>query len=157
MGSIEPKKYEVVLSEDQRETLHRLVHTGSASAHQQRSARILLKVDRGSGHPPISNDDVAEMLDISRRTVIRTKQRFVQEGLERVLDGAYSRFRSERRVLTGDVEAHLIALACGPAPEGFVRWSLRLLADRVVELGHVETVSHETIRTILKKMNSNPG
>jgi hypothetical protein len=107
--------------------------------------------DQSQGEPSYTDGDIAEVLDISRRTVIRIKQRFVQGNLEVALTGSFPRDRPERRCLDGKGEARLIALACSEAPDGRQRWTLELLADRMVRLGYVEHISPETVRTTLKK------
>jgi transposase len=150
------KRYPVHLSPEQRQELHHLIHTGKSTAHQQMAARVLLKADE-STEQPSSSSQIAEALEISPRTVIRIKQRFVQQGLATALSGNYPKERPLRRKVDGRVEAHLIALACGPAPLGHRRWTMQLLADRVVDLGFVDHISDETIRLALKKTNCVPG
>jgi transposase len=118
---------------------------------------VLLLSDQSQGAPSHPDGQIAEMLAISRRTVIRIRQHFYQEGLQRVLAGGYSREHPERRSLDGKGEAQLILLACSQAPEGHQRWTVRLLADRMVQLEYVEHISPETVRQTLKKMNSSPG
>jgi Homeodomain-like domain len=144
-------RYPVTLTAEQRERLTRLIRTGKSSAYQQVVARVLLKLDRSEGEPPPPDGQIAQALEISRRTVIRIKERFVKEGLEVTLSRKYPQTRPERRRITGQEEAHLIALACGPAPDGQQRWTLRLLADKMVDLEYVDQVSHETVRQALKK------
>jgi Homeodomain-like domain len=150
------KRYPVYLSAEQRQELHHLIHTGKSTAHQQVAARVLLKADE-SNEQPSSSSQIAEALEISPRTVIRIKQRFVQQGLATALSGNYPTERPLRRKVAGRVEAHLIALACGPAPQGQRRWTMQLLADRVVDLGIVDQISDETLRLALKKTNCVPG
>jgi transposase len=150
-------RYPVTLTAEQRERLTRLIRTGKSSAYQQVVARVLLKLDRSQPEPPPPDGQIAQALEISRRTVIRIKERFVKEGLEVTLSRKYPQTRPERRRITGQEEAHLIALACGPAPDGQQRWTLRLLADKMVDLEYVDQVSHETVRQALKKMNSSRG
>ena len=150
------KRYPVYLSTEQRQELHHLIHTGKSTAHQQMAARVLLKADE-SNEQPSSSSQIGEALEISPRTVIRIKQRFVQQGLSTALSGNYPTERPLRRKIDGRVEAHLIALACGPAPQGHRRWTMQLLADRVVDLGFVDQISDETIRLALKKTNCVPG
>ena len=150
------KRYPVHLSTEQLQELQRLIHTGRSTAHQQMAARVLLKADE-SNEQPSTSSQIAEALEISPRTVIRIKQRFVQQGLSTALSGNYPKERPLRRKVDGRVEAHLIAIACGPAPQGHRRWTLQLLADRVVDLGFVDQISDETIRLALKKTNCVPG
>ena len=146
------KRYPVHLSPEQQQELQQLIHTGKSTAHQQMAARVLLKADESNEHPS-SSSQIAEALEISPRTVIRIKQCFVQQGLSTALSGNYPKERPLRRKVDGRVEAHLIALACGPAPLGHRRWTMQLLADRVVDEGIVDQISDETIRLALKKTN----
>ena len=139
------KKYEVRLSSEEKRLLRKVVRSGRSSAQAITRARILLKVDEGW-----KAAQVATALDISERTVIRARKRYAQEGLEETL---HRRNQAHRyRKLDQQAEAHLIALACSPAPEGHDHWELRLLADRMVELGVVESLSHEAVRLHLKKL-----
>lgn len=150
------KRYPVHLSAEQQQHLHQLIRTGKATAHQQMAARVLLKADEAN-EQHFSSSQIAHALEISARTVIRIKQRFVQQGLQAALSGNYPTERPLRRKVDGRVEAHLIAMACGPAPLGHRRWTMQLLADRVVDLGFVDHISDETIRLALKKTNCVPG
>lgn len=150
------KRYPVYLSAEQKQELHHLIHTGTSSAHQQMAARVLLKADEVN-EQRLSSSQIASALEISPRTVIRIKQRFVQQGLSAALSGNYPKERPLRRKIDGRVEAHLIALACGPAPQGHRRWTMQLLADRIVDLGIVDQISDETVRLALKKTNCVPG
>lgn len=144
------KRYAVSLRTEQRQELQHLIHTGKSTAHQHMAARVLLKADEAN-EEQLSSSQIAQALEISARTVIRIKQRFVQQGLQAALRGNYPTERPERRKVNGHLEAHLIATACGPAPQGQQRWTLRLLADRMVELEEIEQISYETIRQVLKK------
>jgi transposase len=150
-------RYPVRLSPEQRDQLTHLIRTGSSPAYQQTTARVLLKLDRSQPEPPPTDGQAAEVLSISRRTVIRIKERFASQGLEAVLRRGYPPTRPLQRHVHGQEEAHLIALACGPAPDGYQRWTLRLLADKMVQLHYVDQISYETVRQVLKKMNSSPG
>jgi transposase len=143
--------YPVKLTLEQRRWLETMVHTSSTPAKHYLVARILLMSDQSEGAPSRTDGQIAEALDISRRTVIRIKQRFVQGGLETALTGSFPRERPERRCLDGKGEAQLIRLACSQAPDGRQRWTLELLADQMVCLGYVEHISPETVRTTLKK------
>lgn len=149
-------KYEVALSEEQRYALQQLISSGKAPARQLAHARILLKIDRNGQGRQWTDEQVAEMVEMSRYTVMRVRERFVEHGLADALNHRHAPC-TRARALDGEQEAHLIALTCSPAPEGQARWTLRLLADRMVELEYVEQVSHETVRQVLKKTNSNPG
>lgn len=144
------EKYAVRLTLEERNRLDRLVRAGKSSARITARARILLKTDEGWTAPR-----VAQALDVAEATVLRIKRRFTEDGLDGVLKDRVQAHRY--RKLDDRGEAHLIALACSDAPEGHERWNLRLLADRMVELGVVESLSHETVRLRLKKTCSNRG
>lgn len=150
------KKYIVALSREERETLERVTTTGKTSAYKLNHARILLKADINQEGGGWRDQDISDALDISVSTIERVRQRFVEQGLESALS-RQTPSRTKPRLLDGEQEAHLIALACAEVPEGQGKWSVRLLADRLVELGYVESISHETVRQTLKKTNSNPG
>jgi transposase len=149
------KKYLVELSEQELEYLHKLISSGTAPARKLNRARILLKVDVGKHAEAraLSDRQIARMLESSTATVQRARERCFYEG---GLQAALERSKPDRvykRSLEGRAEAHLIALACSEPPPGRDRWSLRLLADKAVELGIVEKLSHETVRRTLKKTN----
>ena len=150
------KRYPVHLSAEQRQELQHLIHTGKSTAHQQMAARVLLKADEAN-EEHLSSSQIAQGLEISPRTVIRIKQRYAQQGLSTALSGNYPKERPLRRKIDGHVEAHLIAIACGPAPQGHRRWTMQLLADRVIDLGIVDQISDEAVRLALKKTNYVPG
>jgi len=151
------KKYRVTLSEEEREDLEALTRKGAHQSRRVVNALILLACDEGLANPRRSHGkDIAGVLRTSMRKIDRVKKRFVEEGLEAAL-GSRQGQRVHERKTDGDFEAHLVALSCGNPPEGFARWSLRLLADRVVELEYIDSISHETVRRILKKTKSNPG
>ena len=144
------EKYGVQLSTQEKGRLRQMIRSGRSSAQAITRARILLKTDEGW-----SAAQVAQALDISDRTVFRAKRRYAEEGVDEVL-----RHRNQvnrYRKLDDRSEAHLIALACSPAPEGHDHWTLRLLAGKAVELGLVESLSHETVRLRLKKTSSSRG
>jgi transposase len=149
------KKYLVELSEQERVYLHKLISSGSAPARKLNRARILLKTDIGNHAEAqaLSDRQIAQMLDTSIATVQRARERFYEGGLQAALERSKPD-RVYKRSLEGRAEAHLIALACSEPPRGRDRWSLRLLADKAVELGFVESISHETVRKTLKKTNS---
>ena len=151
-----PKKYRVTLAPAEREQLQELIASGVAPARTLTHARILLKADEAEGRPVWSNADIAEMLEVSEPTISRVRKRFAEAGWEAALHRKPAARQWERK-LDGAQEAHLIALSCSAAPEGRERWSLRLLAEQMVQLGHVEEVSYETIRRTLKRGSSNPG
>jgi len=148
--------YKVTLSQEERNELHEISHSGKRAARVVLAALALLAVDRGDFQTiKQSERDIAETLHISPCSINNIKKRFVEEGLEAVLERKPMPSRGKR--YDGDFEAYLTALACSKAPEGHARWSLRLLADRVVELQYADKISHETIRQILKKTNSSLG
>jgi transposase len=153
------KKYLVELSEQEREYLHKLISSGTAPARKLNRSRILLKADVGkhAEAKALSDRQIARMLETSTATatatVQRARERFYEGGLQAALERSKPA-RLYKRSLEGRAEAHLIALACSEPPRGRIRWSLRLLADKAVELGLVEKVSYETVRKTLKKTNS---
>jgi transposase len=150
------KKYIVTLTEAERQMLQSMLSRGKAAARKLMHARILLKADVSAGRRAGSDEEIAQGLEAGRATVERVRRQFVEEGLEAALEPRKPR-RQYRPKLDGDGEAHLIALACSQAPEGRSRWTLRLLADRMVVLGHVDHLSHETVRGVLKKTNLSLG
>jgi hypothetical protein len=146
----------VELTGAQRAELSGLLSKGAAPARTQAHARILLKVDRGPDGPGLLDAAAAEAVEVSPSMVGRTRRRFVERGLAAALHRKGPDRVYERR-LDGAAEAHLVALSCSAPPAGRVRWTLRLLADRLVELQVVPAVSHETVRRTLKKTRSSPG
>jgi len=144
-------RYLVRLPEEQRRWLETMLHTSRTPAKHYLVARVVLMSDQSQGEPEATDGQKASILSISRRTVMRIKQRFVQGSLEVALTGSFPRERPERRCLDGKGEAQLIHLACSQAPDGRQRWTLELLADKMVQLGYVEHISPETVRTTLKK------
>ena len=145
------KKYMVKLTEDERQHLDELIHTGKRSAQQVTKARILLKADVSAEGGGWSDSRIVQALDTSLATVCRTRQQFVEEGFEAVLTRKQRAVPSRPCIFDGEKEAQLIALACSAPPEGRVRWTLRLLEDKVVELHIVEQASDNTIGRTLKK------
>jgi hypothetical protein len=149
-------KYAVYLTEAERARLRTLIGSGAAPARLLTRARILLKANQGEGGPCWSDDAIAGAVEVHPATVARVRRRFVEAGLEAALE----RKRPDRvyaRVLDGAAEAHLVALACSAPPTGREQWTLRLLADELVRLEVVPTVSHETVRRTLEQTNSNRG
>ena len=144
------KKYIVTLSDEERQRLETLVSQGKAAARKIQRAWILLKADATPAGPAWSDEKIREAFTVSLVTIYRVRQAFVEEGFEAVLTRA-SKSRHRRRKLDGEQEAHLIALACSKPPPGRRRWTLRLLADKMVELGHSDRVATETVRQTLKK------
>jgi len=158
------KKYIVTLAEDERVTLGAIITKGKHKSQKILNALILLGCDEGEfqtkrfpeGSIRTTNEEMARVLNISMRKIDRVKKRFVVDGLEVALNGRKGS-RIYAKKADGDFEAHLVALSCSEPPEGFARWSLRLLADKVVELDYIDSVSHETVRRILKKTKSSLG
>jgi len=149
------QKYHVDLTPDERQYLEQFTTTGRHAAYQINHARILLKADRNQPSGSWRDTEIKEALDLSLRTIERVRKRFVEDGIEAALKSRPGAGR--RREVTGEVEAHLIALRCSEVPTGVGRWTLRLLAERMVELKYVEHISHESVRQVLKKTNCNPG
>ena len=150
------KQYLVTLTADERQWLASLVSAGKRSALTITRARILLKADQADGGPAWEDAAIAEALDCSARTVERVRQRLVERGLEQALGRKPQDRPSRERKFDGAAEARLIALACSEPPDGRSGWTLRLLADRLVELEVVDAVSYETVRRALKKTRSSP-
>jgi transposase len=151
------KKYKVTLTTEERQQLHELIATGKAAAKKLTHARILLKADAAAGGPAWTDERIAEAVEVSVPTIERVRQRFVEQGLDAALGRKQRDRPARRRKLDGRAEAHLIALACSAPPEGRQEWTMRLLADQLVELEVVDTVSEETVRRALKKTRSSRG
>ena len=149
------KKYIVRLTEEQRAYLRTLIGRGSAPAQMLSRARILLKANEGEGGAAWSDTAISEALEVGLSTVARVRQRYVSEGLEATLRRKASK-REYRRKLDGGQEARLIALACSEPPTGRKHWTLRMLADRLVALEVVDSISYETVRQVFKQTNSSP-
>jgi transposase len=150
------KKYIVTLTEEERRRLQEMLSRGKAAARKLTHARILLKAYATPGSPGWDDERIAEGLEVGRATVARVRKEFVEEGLEAALERRRPR-RLYQRKLEGDGEAHLVALACQKPPEGRSRWTLQLLADRMVQLEYVDEISYQTVRRTLKKTNSSLG
>ena len=142
------KKYVVTLRADEREQLRALVSSGKSAARKLNHARVLLLADASQG-PARTDQEIVEALGLGARTVERVRQRFVEEGFEAALDPRPRPRRPSK--LEGHVEAHVIALAKSDPPRGRKRWTLRLLADQMVQLHYIEAISHESVRQALKK------
>lgn len=140
-------KYKIELNKSEHEQLMDIVSKGKHSSQLYRTAYILLNSDEGKYGDKITGQELSKVLKISMRMINRVKQRCVEEGFDACLERKPSEQPKERKV-DGDLEAHLIALSCSKAPKGFSRWSLRMLADKVVELKYAESISHETIRKV---------
>ncbi len=142
------KKYIITLTSDERADLYGLLTAGTASARKLTRARILLKADSGSEGPAWTDAAISEALEVDVQTVANVRRAFVEEGLGIALQG-HSTCNHRTHKVDGECEAHLIALLCQPAPVGHARWTLRLLADRMVKLEYIDSVSHETVRQAL--------
>ena len=148
MGQI---RYKVTLTREERNRLEQMTTRGRHSSQSVLNALILLGCDEGlCQHAKLTKEQISRVLPVSQRKIERVKRRFVEEGLEVVLAKRPPR-REYRRKADGDFEAHLVALSCSQPPAGHARWSLRLLADKMVELEYVDSVSYETVRRVLKK------
>ena len=151
------KRYVVRLSKEEREQLLGMVRVGRAAAYRLLWARILLKVDEGEHGPNLSDVETAEALETTVRTVERVRRRLVEEGLEAALTRKRRETPPRQLILDGRAEAQLVATCCSQPPAGRVRWTLCLLADRLVQLEVVESVSRETVRRTLKKTSLSLG
>jgi len=151
------KKYIVRLSREERSTLKKLLTSGRGSGRMFTRVRILLKSDQSDEGSAWSDEKISESFDVTVQTIERVRKQLVEEGLEAVLSRHPYTQKLSRKKIDGDVEAHLIALCCNDPPKGRVRWTLRLLADKVVELGYVDSISYEAVRQTLKKTNLSLG
>jgi hypothetical protein len=150
------KIYRVTLEKEERAELTAMVSKGSGNARRMRRARILLMADESQENGGWKDADIAAALSASMRTVERTREKCVEHGIEAALNHTRPQ-QTRRKILDGAAEARLIQLACSEAPEGREDWSMQLLADKLIELEVVETVSRETVRTTLKKTNLSRG
>ena len=144
-------KYIVELTSDERKELSELISKGKASARKITHARVLLQSDSSANGPSWTDKQISEALGVHPNTIHGIRRHFVEHGLGAALDRKKQDRPSRQRLVDGEVEAHLIALRCGDPPEGAHRWTLRLLADKLVELEIVSSISHETVRQALKK------
>ena len=151
------KCHHVQLNESQRDHLKALITSGTSPARKLTRARVLLKADTGELGPAYTDNQIQAAIEVSLRTIQRTRKAFALEGLDAALTPKERRGAGMPKKFDGQTEAHLIALACSDPPEGAARWTLRLLAEKIVELQHVSSVSHETIRRVLKKTNLSLG
>jgi transposase len=150
--------YTIKLNESEVEELNKVVSKGSHTSQAYRAAYILLNCDKGefSTDTDIKNSDICKILRVGERTIDRVKKKFIEEGFESVLERRASPQNYTKKV-DGDIEAKLVTLCCSEPPEGFAKWSLRLLADKMVELNYVDYISHVTVGEVLKKTNLNRG
>lgn len=150
------KKYIVTLTAEERAALQEMIAVGKRAARTLAHARILLKADVREGEPGWDDPAISQAVEVSTATVQRVRQLFVEDGLDAALHPRPRR-RTRLPLVDGVAEAHLVTLACSQAPEGAARWTLRLLAEQMVELAYVEHVSHETVRQVLKKTRCSRG
>jgi len=151
------KKNSIELTKEQRAELEEVIKKGQAPARKMQHAQVLLKIDSGEHGPNWSDKQLLEAFGVSAPTIWRIRRRFLEHDLSEALQRRPQPERPEKRKLDGEQEAHLIAVTCSPAPEGYKRWSMRLLSEKLVELGYFEEISHKTVWVALKKINSNPG
>jgi len=149
-------RYTIKLTKEEVDELKSIINKGSHTTQTFRNSYILLNCDTGEFSDKVTNEQITKVLKVGMRTIDRVKKRFIEEGLDATLERKPSKRIYERKT-DGDFEAKLIALCCGNPPEGFAKWSLRLLADKMVELKYVESVSYVTVGNVLKKMNLNLG
>ena len=149
-------RYRIKLIKTEVEELQRIINKGSHTSQTFRTAYILLNCDEGKYSDKVTNEQISKMLKVGMRTIDRVKKRFIEEGIDAVLERRPTQRVYETKI-DGDTEAKLITLCCSKPPKGFAKWSLRLLADKMVELKYVESVSHVTVRSVLKKTNLNRG
>ena len=146
------KKYKVTLTDNEVELLEEITRKGKRNAMIIRNAYILLNSNQGPGGKSKKDEDIAVFLGITVRTIEKIREKFVTEGFDVALYGRSSP-RKYKVKIDGDAEAHLIALSCGDPPKGYARWSLRMLANKMVELKYIDKISHESVRCVLKKTN----
>lgn len=149
-------RYTVKLTKGEVEELKAIINKGSHTSQTFRTAYILLNCDEGTYSEKVTNEKISQVLKVGMRTIDRIKKRFIEEGLEAVLERRLTQRVYEKKV-DGDFEARLVTLCCSEPPKGFAKWSLRLLADKMVELKYVDSVSHVSVGTVLKKTNLNLG
>jgi len=145
------EKYIVELTSEEQKELGQLVSKGKAAARKITRARVLLQANESQGGSAWTDKQISEAFGVHTNTIHGIRRRFVEHGLQAALERKKQDRTSRKRIVDGDVEAHLIALRCGDPPEGTNRWNLRLLADKLVELEIVPSISHETVRQALKK------
>lgn len=149
-------RYKIKLTKSEVDELMSIINKGSHTSQTFRTAYILLNCDEGEYAEKVTNEQIAKVLKIGMRTIDRVKKRFVEQGLEAALERKPTT-RIYERTVDGDLEAKLIALCCSDPPEGRSKWSLRLLADKLIELEYVDYISHVTVGEVLKKTNLSPG
>jgi len=149
-------KYTVHLNKVEREELLAIISKGSHTSQTFRAAYILLNCDEGKFAEKVTNEQISKVLKVGMRTIDRIKRRFIEDGMEETLERKPTS-RTYDVKADGDVEARLVTLCCSEPPKGYAKWSLRMLADKMVELKYVESISYETVRRVLKKTTLNRG
>lgn len=149
-------RYTIKLTKDEVEELMSIINKGSHTSQTFRVAYILLNCDKGKYSEKVTNEQISMVLKVGMRTIDRVKKKFIEEGFEAVMERRPTRRIYEKKI-DGDTEAKLVTLCCSEPPKGFAKWSLRLLANKMVELKYVESITHVTVRNVLKKTNLSPG
>jgi transposase len=149
-------QYKVTLTKEEREELLEIINKGSHTSQKFRNSYILLNCDEGKYSEKVTNQQISKVLKVGMRTIDRVKKRFIEEGFDSVLERKTPDREYERKA-DGEFEAHLIRICCSEPPAGYSKWSLRLLSDKMVELKYISSISHETVRRILKKTNYSLG
>ncbi len=149
-------RYRIKLTKNEVEELMDIINKGSHTSLTFRTAYVLLNCDEGEYSQKVSNEQISKVLKVGMRTIDRVKKKFIEEGLDACLERRPTSRVYESKT-DGDVEAKLITLCCSEPPKGYAKWSLRLLADKMVELNYVESISHVTVRSVLKKTNLSLG
>jgi hypothetical protein len=144
------KKYKITLTQSEVKELREITQKGKRNARVIKNALILINADEGKLGKGKKDEEIADFLDVTVRTIEHVRKRFIEDGFEAALSGKPME-REYKYKIDGDAEAHLIAMSCSEPPKGFARWSLRLLADKMVELKYIDDISHETVRRVLKK------
>lgn len=147
------KKHSIELTKEQRTELEEVIKKGQTRARKLQHAHVLLKIDAGEEGPDWSDQQIHEAFGVGKSTIWRIRQRFVEQGLSDALNRRPQPERPEKRKVYGEHEAHIIALTCSSPPEGHQRWTMRLLAGKMVELGYFEHIDHTTVWHVLKKTN----
>ncbi len=149
-------RYRILLSQEEVKELRVIINKGSHTSQTFRAAYILLNCDEGDYSEKVTNEQISKVLKVGMRTIDRVKKKFIEEGFEKVLERRVSSRIYDIKI-DGDVEANLVKLCCSEPPSGFAKWSLRLLADKMVELEYVESISYVSVGNVLKKMNLSLG
>jgi hypothetical protein len=149
-------RYRIRLSQEEVKELRIIINKGSHTSQTFRAAYILLNCDEGDYSEKVTNEQISKVLKVSMRTIDRVKKKFIEDGFEKVLERRVSSRIYDVKI-DGDVEAKLVKLCCSEPPSGFAKWSLRLLADKMVELKYIESISYVSVGNVLKKMNLSLG